>query len=116
MSLGKMNTFIDIVQTDLSKDESGFAIYNDTILASVRAYKEERHGTKIWANRAAFSTATCLFKFRIIPSVEVTPKLQIICNKKRYKIISAEDVRGRGMYIECLCEIMEASKNGKGNI
>ena len=113
MAFGKMNAFIDIVETALSKDSEGFATSADTIIASIRAYIEERHGTKIWANRAAFSTASCMFRFRIIPEVEVTTKQQILCNDKRYKILSAEDVRGRGMYIEVLAERLEASKNGK---
>jgi len=105
-----MNAFIDIVQTIQNKDAAGFSVSEDNILASVRAYKEERHGTKMWANRAAFSTATCLFRFRVIPEVEITTKLQILCGGKRYKILSAEDVRGRGMYIEALADILEPSK------
>jgi head-tail adaptor len=113
MSLGKMNAFIDIVEVNITKDSEGFANSTDRVLASVRAYMEERHGTKIWANRAAFSTASCLFRFRIIPGVKITTEQQIICGGKRYKIMSAEDVRGRGMYIECLCERLEASKGGK---
>jgi len=112
MSFGKMNAFIDIVETSLTKDSEGFSTSTDTIIASVRAYQEERHGTKIWANRAAFSTATCMFRFRVIPNVEVTTKLQILCGGKRYKILSAEDVRGRGMYNEVLAEIIIPSKGG----
>ena len=110
MSFGKMNTFIDIVQTDQTKDDTGFVTSSDTVLASVRAYKEDRHGTTIWANRAAFSTASCLFRFRVIPGVTVNTKLQILCGWDRYKILSAEDVRGKGMYIEALCELIEPSK------
>ena len=113
MSFGKMNSFIDIVDTVQELDAAGFADSSETTLASVRAYMEERHGTKIWANRAAFSTATCLFRFRVIPGVEVTTKQQILHGGKRYKILSAEDVRGRGMYIEVLAERLEASKGGK---
>ena len=116
MSFGKMNAFIDIIETELTKDGEGFSTSTDKIIASVRAYQEERHGTKIWANRAAFSTATCMFRFRVIPNIEITTKLQIICDGKRYKILSAENVRGRGMYIEALCERMEASKSGKSLI
>jgi head-tail adaptor len=113
MSFGKMNSFIDILQTVQEKDAAGFSASSDTVLASVRAYMEERHGTKIWANRAAFSTATCLFRFRVIPGTEVNTKHQILCGGKRYKILSAEDVRGRGLYIEVLAERLEASKGGK---
>ena len=110
MSFGKMNAFIEIIRTDIAKDSAGFSTGTDTVLASVRAYREERHGNKIWANRAAFSTANCLFRFRVIPGVEITTKLQILCDEKRYKILSAEDVRGRGMYIEMLAERIEPSK------
>lgn len=112
MSFGKMQAFIDIVQTELTKDADGFATSGDTVLASVRAYKEDRHGTKMWANRAVFSDASCLFWFRTIPDVEITTKLVIICNQIRYKILSVEDIRERRMYIECLCDRLEASKNG----
>ena len=110
MSFGKMNSFIDIIQTEQTKDSDGFAVTTDTVLASVRAYKEERHGNVQWANRAAFSNATALFRFRVIPGVTVDTKLHILCGGKRYKILSAEDVRGRGMYIEVLAEIMEPTK------
>ena len=110
MSFGKMNVFIDIIQTAQHVDVAGFGESTDSVLASVRAYKEERHGTTLWANRAAFSTATCMFRFRVIPGVTVDTKLQILCGGKRYKILSAEDVRGRGMYVEALAERLEASK------
>ena len=110
MSFGKMNAFIDILQTDQSRDADGFSVSKDIVLASVRAYKEDRHGTKLWANRAAFSTATTLFRFRVIPGIEVTTKLIILCSKVRYKVLSIEDVRGRGMYIEVLAEKLEPAK------
>jgi Phage head-tail joining protein. len=107
-----MTTPIDIIDTVPTKDAEGFAVSSDTILASVRAYKEDRHGTKMWANRAAFSSATTLFRFRAIPGVPVTDKQVILCAGVRYRILCAEDVRSRGMYIECLCDRWEASKNG----
>ena len=112
MSVGRMNAFIDIVQTEQIKDAEGFSSSTDTVLASVRAYKEERHGSKFWANRAAFSSANCLFHFRVIPRLKITTKLVILCDGSRYKILSAEDVQNRGMYIEVLAEHLEASKNG----
>ena len=63
MSFGKMNTFIDIVETRKVKDSEGFTSTEDVILASVRAYREGRHGSERWANLAAFSEATDLFRF-----------------------------------------------------
>jgi head-tail adaptor len=105
-----MNSSIDIIRTDQTKDVDGFVTSSDTVIASVRAYKEDRHGNIQWANRAAFSNATALFRLRAIPGVTVDTKLQILCRGKRYKILSAEDVRGRGMYIEVLAELLEPTK------
>ena len=55
MGLGKINTFIDIILVERIKDDEGFSKVNDNILASIRAYKEERHASEKWANRALFS-------------------------------------------------------------
>ena len=104
-----MNTFIDIITTEPVKDSEGFAITKDTLLASVRAYKEVRHGNEQWANRAAFSTATALFRFRIIPGITITTALVLVCDSGRYNVMSVEDVSGRGMYIEVLAEKVIAS-------
>ncbi|MDJ0304702.1 head-tail adaptor protein [Dehalobacter sp.] len=109
MSFGKMNTQIDIISTAPVKDADGFVTNGDHIVASVRAYKEDRHGNERWANMAAFSEATALFRFRKIPSVEITTSLFIVCGDEQYRIISVEDVRGRGMYIEVLAEKQEGA-------
>lgn len=109
MSYGKMNTFIDIVSAAPAKDADGFVTSGDHVVASVRAYKEERHGNERWANMAAFSEATALFRFRKIPGIEVNASLFIVCSDGRYRIVSAEDVRGRGMYIEVLAEKQEGT-------
>ncbi|GHV24862.1 hypothetical protein FACS189465_2440 [Clostridia bacterium] len=111
MSFEKLaTTFIDIIETRKIKDSSGFVTTVDEILASVRAYKEQRHGTEKWANRAVFSTATALFRFRKIPDVEVTTNLIIACDTDRYNILSVENVKNRGMYTECLCEVKPSGK------
>jgi head-tail adaptor len=109
VSYGKMNTFIDIITTEPVKDDEGFVNTGDTVLASTRAYKEDRHGNEKWANRAAFSTATALLRFRRLPSLEIDASLYISCADGRYQILSAEDVKGRGMYIEVLAEKLEPS-------
>ena len=111
MSFGKMNSFVNIISNAPVKDADGFVTNGDTVLASVRAYKEDRNGSERWANMAVFSEASVLFRFRKIPGVEVSPALFIVCEEKRYRITSAEDVRGRGMYVECLCELVEGSVN-----
>lgn len=109
MSFGKMNTQIDIISAAPVKDADGFVTNGDHVVASVRAYKEDRHGNERWANMAAFSEATALFRFRKIPSVEITTSLFIVCGSEQYRIISAEDVRGRGMYVEVLAEKQEGT-------
>ena len=106
MGLGRMNVFIDIISTTPVKDAEGFATTEDTVLASVRAQKEERHGSVKWANRAVFSTATVLFRFRKIPNLRPVSSLYMLCGGERYKIVSAEDVKGRGLYYECLAELV----------
>ena len=109
MSFGKMNTFIDIISTAPIKDSEGFITTGDNILASVRAYKEDRHGSEKWTNMTAFSSASSLFRFRKIPGLKVTTEMVITCDDGRYQILSAEDVRGRGMYVEVLAERLEPS-------
>lgn len=99
-----MNTFVDIVLTHPVKDGEGFATKSDTVLASVRAYREDRHGSESWANRAAFSKASALFRFRKIPGLTVTASLVLVCADGRYNVVSVEDVKGRGMYVEALAE------------
>jgi head-tail adaptor len=109
MSFGKMKTFIDIISVIAVKDSEGFGSLKDTILASVRAYKEDRHGNEKWANRASFSEATALFSFRKIPDIDISTKMVIVCSDGRYEITSVEDVKNRGMYMEVLAKKVVAS-------
>ena len=109
MSFGKMKAFIDIVEKITVKDSEGFSTEIDNILASVRAYREGRHGNEKWANRAAFSEATDLFRFRCIPGITVTTGMVIVNGDGRFEITSVEDVKGRGMYIEVLAKEVKPS-------
>lgn len=109
MSYGKMNTFIDIIERITLKDAEGFRSQGDQIIASIRAYREGRHGNEKWANRAVFSEATDLFRFRRIPDVTVTTQMIISCSGGRFEITSVEDVKGRGMYTEVLAKEVTAS-------
>ena len=104
VSFGKMNTSIEIISTSTAKDAEGFAITRDNVLASVRAYREGRHGTQRWANRAAFTDATDLFRFRAIPGLVITASMVLVCEDGRFDITSVEDVKGRGMYVEVLAK------------
>ena len=104
MSFGRMNTLISIVCEVVTKDAEGFAMKTDTILASIYAYREGRHGSQKWVNRAAFSEATDLFRFRTIPGLTVTNAQVILCGDDRFEITTVEDVKGRGMYLEVLAK------------
>lgn len=109
MSFGKMNKFIEITQKQITLDDEGFQTETDVIVAEVRAYREGRHGSEKWANRAAFSEATDLFRFRIIPNVKITTDMRILCDGSAFEITSVEDVKGREMYVEVLCKEVEPS-------
>ena len=112
MSYGMMNGFADIIEVRHVKDSEGFSSTVDEVLASVRIYREGRHGSQRWANLAAFSEATDLFRFRCIPDLTVTTDHVIVCGGDRYDIVSVEDVKGCGMYVEVLAKRSEAT-NGK---
>ena len=109
MSYGKMNGFADIVITKKVKDSEGFTATVDEVLATVRVYREGRHGSQRWANLATFSEATDLFRFRIIPGLEITADHIIICDGGRFEITSVENVKGRGMYNEVLAKKVVAA-------
>lgn len=105
-----MNIFIDIVEKRHTTDDEGFSTETDVTVASVRAYREGRHGSEKWANMAAFSTATDLFRFRVIPGLEITTDMRILCDGHTFEITSVEDVKGRGMYLEVLGQ--EVTRSG----
>ncbi len=97
-----MNTTIQIVSIVVSKDSEGFRKVEEKVHHSVHAYREGRHGNERWANRATFTDATDLFRFRKIPSFTLENDMRIKCDEKVFEITSVEDVKGRGMYIEVL--------------
>lgn len=107
MGLGKMNGFADIVKTKQVRDSEGFTHSEDEVLASVRVYREGRHGSQRWANLAAFSEATDLFRFRCIPGLTVTADQFLVTEEGRFDIVSVENVKGRGMYVEVLAKRSE---------
>jgi len=109
VSFGKMNGFADIKEVTKTKDSEGFATTSETVIASIRVYREGRHGSERWANLATFSEATDLFRFRAIPGVEVTTEHFIECDGERFDITSVENVKGRGMYTEILAKKVVSS-------
>ncbi len=109
MSFGKMNRVADIVEVRTEKDDEGFSTTVEHVLASIHVYREGRHGSERWANLAAFSEATDLFRFRVISDLTVTTEHFIVLDGERFNIISVEDVKGRGMYIEVLAKKVVSS-------
>lgn len=109
MSFGKMNTQIQITQKRVVLDDEGFQTESDVVIATVRAYREGRHGNEKWANRSAFSEATDLFRFRTIPGVKISTDMRLLCDGSVFEITYVEDVNGRGMYIEVLCKEVQPS-------
>lgn len=104
MSFGKMNTFINIISIEPIKDADGFVNHADTVLASVRAYFEQKNSTEKWPNMSQGSEVNALFRLRTIPGFELNTRYIIVCEGNRYNIYSVENVKGRGMYIEVLAK------------
>lgn len=102
MSFGKMNTTIQIISTEPIKDSEGFVTDDERVIATVKAYFEQKNSTEKWVNMSQNNNVNALFRLRVIPNLEITTKHYIICNKKRYDIYSVENVRNRGMYLEIL--------------
>lgn len=108
MSFGKMNTLIAIIETEPLKDSEGFTSKVEHILTTIHAYKEERHGSRKWANMAAYSNASAIFQLRVIPSLQVEPGMLIRCDGTDFKILSVALVRH--MYLEIAAEKIQATK------
>ena len=104
MSYGKMKEFIDIISTQNTTDLEGFATTADTVLASVRAYFEQKNSTEKWQNMAQSGEVNALFRFRYIPGLAITKQHFIVCNGMRYNIYSVENIKGRNVYLEILAQ------------
>lgn len=110
--LGAMNKKASIVKLESLKDDEGFSNEVEVLVAEIRCYKEGRHGSEKWSNLASFSEATDLFRFRKIPGTKITEEMFIIFEEERYDILSVEDIKGRGIYLEVLAKVNRSS-NGK---
>lgn len=98
-----MNHTISLLASIVTTDEEGFTSRSMSTVATVRAYREGRHGSSAWANRAAYTRATDLFRIRVLPGVDITEAMLIeTADGERFEINSVEDIRGRGRYLEIL--------------
>ena len=98
-----MNGFADIVETRQVKDSEGFTHSEDEVLASVRVYREGRHAVS--AGRTSPHSAkrpTC--PLSVYSGADGHYRPLLICDDGCYDIVSVEDVKGRGMYIEVLAK------------
>ena len=100
MSDGKMNRFAKIIERTVDKDSEGFKTEKESTVLDTRCYHEQRHSSLRWTNLAAFSEATDRFVMRMVPGVTVETGYFLDCNGTRYKILSAENVGERNMYLE----------------
>ena len=104
MSFGKMNGFLTILRKEYTTDAEGFKKEIEDIVVQVRCYREGRHGSYRWANLAAFSEATDIFRFRRVPHLHFSTDYILVYNGERFKPLSVEDVKSRGMYVEVLAK------------
>ena len=104
MSIGNLRWFIKIKEIGFTQDSEGFKEKMEEVIAEVRAYREDRKGSQMWANLSAFSKATVMFRFRKIPDITITDKLFIECDGELFNITSVDTVKGRGLYTEVYCE------------
>lgn len=110
MSFGKMQSFIEVYQSNTTTDADGFAQTHEQRILSTRAYKEQQRGSEAWKNRASFTTETTLFRLRKPRNVDITTEHLLVCYGEYYNILSVEDVINKGMYLEILAEKIEGSK------
>jgi len=104
----RLTEFLDIVEETVGTDNDGFKTKQTQTKASVRAYREGRHGSEMWKNLSTFSDVTDLFIIRSIPNLRITTKMILVNRGQRFEIKSVEEVKGRGMYIEILAKVVES--------
>jgi len=103
-----MNLIIEIKDSVLVKDSEGFSNKEESLILRTRGYKDEKHGSRKWANMAAFTKADATFQIRKIPNVMIAPGMMIYCDEGSYKILSAEGIGN--LYLELAAEKIEKAK------
>lgn len=110
MSVGQLKIPIEIFETLITTDDEGFSLKVEQLVLKMKAYREERHGSESWKNRASFTSATTLFRMRKNPGIMITVEHYIRCNEEKFNIISVDDIKDKGMYLEILAERIYPSK------
>ena len=83
MSIGDLNTPIQILRLRFGRDRDGFPTESEELIACVRARAEMRNATERWSSRAVLREASAIFTFRYIPHIEVTTDMVIVCGADR---------------------------------
>lgn len=102
MSFGKMNQQLMFFDKSFTTTPAGFQEGFYRLVRVVRGYREGRHGNAAWANRAAFTKSTDLFRIRAIPDLKLDESMLILHGGQWFEIDSIEDIRGQGRYLEIL--------------
>ena len=84
--IGSMQETIDLITPVARRDAAGFTASAEQVVASVRAYRQMRHASSAWVNRAAYTQATVLFRIRTIPGLPVSEVMHIAAADGRYVI------------------------------
>lgn len=100
MSFGLMRHQIQIYTPGHATDTAGFHTDTPILKATVRAAVEHRHATSAWVNRAAFTKATTMFRFRLHPKWQVDERDLIEFEGRTFFIDSVEIIGSR--YVEVL--------------
>ena len=75
--IGSMRETIDLITPVARRDAAGFTGSSEQVVATVRAYREIRHASSAWVNRAAYTQATVLFRIRVIPGLTVSEVMRM---------------------------------------
>ncbi len=110
MSIGDLNTPIQILRLRFGRDRDGFQTVFDDIIACVRARAEMRNATEKWSSRAVLREASAVFTFRRIPHIDITTDMVIVCGADRYNIVSVENVRSRNLYTQVVARLESEAK------
>lgn len=105
MSIGDLNTPIQILRLRFGRDRDGFPTESEDLIACVRARAETRNATERWSNRAVLREASTIFTFRHIPHIKITTDMVIVCGAERYNIVSVENVRNRNLYTQVVARL-----------
>lgn len=106
MSYGKMNNQITFIQKVKSKDNDGFAVFENKKIGMARAYVQEKNSTEKWANKTILNDASAIFTIRFDKTLKIDRTMMIEFNGDLYEIINIENIRQKNMYVEIIGKLV----------